>query len=115
MQTGAQRGRAHGGDGVQRESLFIPGAGVVPGEHVEEMEYRERALFIPGASTVPGEHVEEVEYRGRACSFLGQVQFRESTWRRWRTEGELVHSWGRYSSRRARGGGGVQGESLVHS
>ena len=42
-------------------------------------------MFIPGAGAVPGEHVEEVEYRGRACSFLGQVQFRESTWRRWST------------------------------
>ena len=89
MQTGAQRGRAHGGDGVQRESLFIPGAGVVPGEHVEEMEYRERALFIPGASTVPGEHVEEVEYRERACSFLGQVQFRL-----WASPSGCVTGWG---------------------
>ena len=53
--------------------MFIPGADTVPGEHVEEVEYRERAWFIPGAGTAPGEHVEDVEYRGRACSFLWQV------------------------------------------
>ena len=56
--------------------------------------------------------MEEMEYRGRACSFLGQVQFRESTWKRWSTGGGLVHSWGSYSSRRAHGEDGVQGESL---